>query len=60
MTNHHTNGTIVEGVVCVHIKEWILQNTCREADLVGGRIIVCVDGLWSHEPFVFIYWFAQE
>ena len=60
MANHYTNRTIVKRVVRVHIKEWILQNTRREADFVGSRIVICVHRLWGHKPFIFIYWLAQE
>ena len=58
--NHYADCAIVEGVVCVHVKEWILENTCREADLVGSRVVVGVNGLWGHIPFCFIHRFAKE
>ena len=51
VSNHHTDGTIVESVVGIHVEEGFLQDTGGEADLVGGGIVVGVDGLRSHAPF---------
>ena len=39
MTDNHTDGTIVEGIVGIHVEEGILEDTSREADLVGGGVI---------------------
>ena len=55
MTDYHTDGTIVEGIIRIHIEERILQDTGGETDFVGGRVIVSVDGLRSHQPFVLIH-----
>ena len=54
MTDYHTDSTIVKGIISSHIKEGILQNTCREADLVGSWIIVSIHSLWCHVPIVTI------
>ena len=32
-----------------------MQDTGGETDFVGGRVIVSVDGLRSHQPFVLIH-----
>ena len=50
MTDDHTDGTIVERVVCLHVKKWILKYSCRETDLVSCRIVVGIDSLRCHEP----------
>src|SRR5699024_8152304 len=52
MTDYHTDGTIVEGIIRIHIEERILQDTGGETDFVRSRVIVSVDGLRSHQPFV--------
>ena len=58
MTDHHTDGAVVDGVVSLGIKERSLQNTCREADFVCSGIVVCVDGLGRHVPAAAVYGFA--
>ena len=60
VADHHADSAIVEGIVGVHIEEWILQDTCWEADLVGSRIVVGIHSLWGHIPFIFVHRFAQE
>ena len=45
MTDDHSDGPIVERVVGCHVEERHLEYTCREANLVGGRVVVGVDGL---------------
>ncbi len=59
VADHHTDGTIVEGIVGIHIEEGILQNTCGEADFVGGGVIVGIDGLWCHIPIIAINGFSN-
>ena len=56
MTNHYADGTIVEGIISLHIEEGILQNTSREANLVGCWVVVCIHSLRSHQPLGAIYW----
>ena len=55
MTNHHADGSIIEGIVGLHIEERILKNTSWETNLVGRRVVVGVDRLWRHVPFVPIH-----
>ena len=50
MSDDTADSTIVKGIVCLWIKEWWLENAGREADLVGGRVIVSIDSLRSHKP----------
>ena len=59
MTDDHSDGTIVEGVVGLHIEERRLQNTCGEADLVGGRVVVGVHRLGSHIPDRIVHGLVQ-
>ena len=59
MANHHTDGTIVESLVSLRIEERILQYSCRETNLVGSRVIVCVHGLRSHVPLIAVHRFAS-
>ena len=49
---HHTDGSVVEGFVGLGIEEGILQDACREAYLVGRGVVVGVDSLRSHVPFL--------
>ena len=58
MTDDYTYGTIVKGIVGIGIEEWRLKDTSREAYLVGGRVIVGINGLGSHVPLILIHWFA--
>ena len=44
------NAAIVVGFVSGRDKKWRLQDAGREANLIGGGIVVGVDGLWGHEP----------
>ena len=52
VSDDNTNGTIVESIVGLGIEEWILQDAGRETNLVRRRIVVGIDGLWSHKPLV--------
>ena len=58
MSYNDTDGTIVECLVCLRVKEGILQDTCREADFVSRRIIIGIDSLWCHVPLVTINRFS--
>ena len=52
MTDNHTDSTIVESIVSIHIEERILKDGCWETDFVSSRIIVSIDNLRAHQPFV--------
>ena len=50
MTDDDTDCTVVHCVIRIHIEEGRLQDTCREADLVGRGHVVGIDLLGAHEP----------
>ena len=50
VTDHHADGAVVHGVVRIRVEERRLEDTGREADLVGRRVIVGVDRLRGHAP----------
>ena len=52
VADDNSDGTIVERVVLIHVKERVLEDTCREADLVCCGVVVCVHGLWCHVPLL--------
>src|SRR3712207_2371306 len=54
VANHYSDSAIVERIVGLGVEEWILKNARREADFIGCRVIISVNRLWSHEPFVLI------
>ena len=59
MTNHHTDGSVVEGIVGLGIEIRRLQDAGGETDFVGGGVIVGIDGLRIHEPLVAVDGFAS-
>ena len=60
VTDDNTNRAVVEGIVGIHVKEGVLQNTCGEADLVAGGVVVGIHRLGSHVPFLLVHRFVQE
>ena len=52
VANHHTYCSIVEGCIGFRVEERALKDACREANLVGCRVIIGIHCLWSHVPFV--------
>ena len=59
MTDNHTDSTIVEGIVCLWVEEWILEYSGRETNLVGRRVVVSIHRLRCHVPLVAIHWLAH-
>ena len=59
MANHHADGTVVGGIVGIHVKERRLQNGCGEANLIGGGIVVGVHHLRWHAPFFLVHRFIH-
>ncbi len=59
MTNHHSDGTIVESIVGIHVEEGFLQDACGETNLVGSGVVVGVDRLRSHAPFGLVHRFVN-
>ena len=55
MADYATNATIVDSLIDVGVEERRLQDGCREADFVGGRVVISVDSLRSHVPFGLVY-----
>ena len=54
MTNHHTDSTVIHRVITFLEEERRLQNTGRETNFVGGRIVIGIHRLRSHQPFITI------
>ena len=52
MTDNHANSSIIKCIISIHIKKRILKNTRRKTNLIRGRIIICIDSLRSHSPFI--------
>ena len=59
VTNHHAYGSVVEGIVGLHVEEWGLQYACGEANLVGRGVIVCIHRLGCHEPLLAVHGLVQ-
>ena len=55
MTDYSTDTTIVHRIIGCWVEEWRLENSCREADLVGSWVIISIDSLRSHSPLSLIY-----
>ena len=58
MTYHYADGTIVECFVGLGVEEGVLQDARREAYLIGGWVVIGVDGLWVHKPLIAVNGFA--
>ena len=58
MADYHADCTVVHSIVRIHIEERRLQDSCREADFIGSRVIISVHCLRSHQPFILVYRFA--
>ena len=54
VADYHANGTIVGCIVGIHIEERWLQDGSREADLVGGGVVVGIHRLRRHAPLVLV------
>ena len=51
VTDHDSDSSIVDSIVSIGVEERRLKDGSREADLVGRRVVVGVDGLRRHAPF---------
>ena len=58
MTDNNSDSTVIHCIISIHIKEWRLQDSCREADFIGCRVVISINGLRSHQPFILVYRFA--
>ena len=59
VTNHHTYSSIIDGIIAICCEERRLENTSRETNLVGCGIIISVDSLRRHSPFIAIHGFID-
>ena len=59
VANHHADSPVVDGLVRIRIKERRLQDSGRETNLVGGRVVVGIDSLRRHSPLRLVGRFAQ-
>ena len=59
VTDHDTDATIVDSVVSIRVEERRLENSGREADLVGAWIVISVDSLRRHSPLGPVGGFAK-
>ena len=55
VTNHHTDSTIVGSIVGLSVEEGGLKNAGGEANFVGRGVVVGIDGLRCHAPFVDVH-----
>ena len=60
VADDHPDGSIVAGVVGIRLEERRLQDAGGETNLVGGGIVVGIDGLRCHQPFVSIDAFVHS
>ena len=58
VTDNHADGAVVGRIVSLNVEERRLQDSCREADLVGRRVVVSIDRLRRHQPFGLVRWFV--
>ena len=56
--DHHADGAVVHRIVGIRVVERRLQNSRREADFVGRRVVVGVHRLRRHAPLVPVDRFA--
>ena len=59
VANNSANGSVICRIINIKAKERRLQNCCRKDDLISERVVIGVDRLWGHMPFVAIYWLTN-
>ena len=59
MADDRADPAVVGGVIGVGVEERRLQNRRGEHDLVHARVVVRIDGLRAHEPFIAVHRSAQ-
>ena len=52
MADHRADSAVVGGIVGVGVEERWLQDRGGEDDLIHTRVVVRVDRLWGHKPFI--------
>ena len=55
MSDHHSDRTVVHGVVGFRVEIWRLEYGGRKTYFVGSGVVVGIDGLGRHMPFFFVY-----
>ena len=59
VADHHANAAVVQRVVSRRVERRRLQEGRREDDLVHRRVVVGIDGLRRHRPFVVVDGLAE-
>ena len=54
MSDYNADCTIIVAVESVRREERSLKDTCREADFIGRRIVICIYCLRSHTPLCLV------
>ena len=52
VANDCADATVVGGDICTQIKEGRLQDRSRKDDLIGKWVVIGINGLRRHMPFV--------
>ena len=52
MADHRADSAVVGGIVGVGVEERWLQDRGGEDDLIHAGVVVRVDRLWGHKPFI--------
>ena len=55
VADDRTDPAIVDGVVSLDVEEWRLQDGRREDDLIAQWVVIGIDRLGEHQPFVRIH-----
>ena len=50
MTNDRYDSTVINGIICMHVKEGRLKYSRRKHDLVHVGLVIGVDGRRRHTP----------
>ena len=59
VADHYADSAVVHRVVGCRVEERRLEDCCREANFIGGRVVIGIDRLGSHEPLLGIYRLAD-
>ena len=54
VANYGANSSIVSCIINLWVEEWRLKNSCREVDTVRSWVIISIDSLWCHVPFLLV------
>jgi hypothetical protein len=59
VADHRTDGAVVDGIIGLHVEERWLQDGGGEHHFIHRRVVVGIDGLRRHQPFVTIDGLAE-